>query len=350
MNLKLHKFFLYSMFLICCLATISFTKIKVEASLIQSDVVRTTNDSIIETDRKASFSVTTDDAKIVEPSQSEERQIIQTQDPVSEPTDSEESIEKNYKPATTVTNAASSDENSSQISSGSVQVVSDKKEVGETSNEKTVSTRPTVYTTKIIEVEPVNSPSAMRERGSSVNSTVSASEPMILKGGDIPEEKNPKISGITNSYLSVDKVELIQKEEGETAILLQGKGLPNSLVTIYVYSEDPVVITVKTDENGNWSYELTKELENGQHEVYVAVTKESGEIISKAEPIAFVKTAQAASMIPYSQLEANKAPMQRSTTSYILVAIVIMSVCLAVALALIGILTHKYKTDEAPIE
>ena len=118
------------------------------------------------------------------------------------------------------------------------------------------------------------------------------------------------------------------------------------LVTIYIFSNDPIVITVKTDENGNWSYELDKELENGQHEAYVAVADDSGKILAKSEPIAFVKTAEAATIVPAPGSESNQSPIARSQQQYVLIAIIITVVCLGIALALIGILTCKRHSDE----
>lgn len=177
------------------------------------------------------------------------------------------------------------------------------------------------------------------------------SQPILMKTADINQEKNPKISGEVAAELRVERVEMMQKQEGGKSIYFKGRALPDALVTLYVFSEDPIVITVKADENGDWSYELTKDLENGQHEVYVAVVKDDGKIVSKSQPLAFVKTAQAATAIPYSEFEANKSPMQKSAANYVLTAIMIILVCLVIALALIGVITHKkYKTDETFIQ
>lgn len=41
---------------------------------------------------------------------------------------------------------------------------------------------------------------------------------------------------------------------------------------------------------------MDKELENGKHEVYVAMTESAGKILVKSDPIPFVKTAQAVTL------------------------------------------------------
>jgi hypothetical protein len=53
------------------------------------------------------------------------------------------------------------------------------------------------------------------------------------------------------------------------------------------------VVTVKTDTQGNWSYIFDKELEDGEHEVYVGITDNAGKIVAKSNSFAFVKTAEA---------------------------------------------------------
>ncbi|HEU4677803.1 MAG TPA: Ig-like domain-containing protein [Candidatus Paceibacterota bacterium] len=74
--------------------------------------------------------------------------------------------------------------------------------------------------------------------------------------------------------------------------LISGRGLPNSYVTLFIYST-PVVVTVKTDAEGAWSYVFDKELDDGTHEVYVGITDNAGRVVAKSDPLPFVKTAEA---------------------------------------------------------
>ena len=66
-------------------------------------------------------------------------------------------------------------------------------------------------------------------------------------------------------------------------------------MTLYIFST-PIIVTVKADSEGRWTYELDKELEDGNHEVYVATVDNSGKIVAKSNPIPFVKQANAAAL------------------------------------------------------
>lgn len=68
-----------------------------------------------------------------------------------------------------------------------------------------------------------------------------------------------------------------QIRSGEEALLLQGKAKPGSEVIIYMFSE-PLVITTKAGDNGEWSYMLENPLEPGDHVAYV-VSKEDGDFV-----------------------------------------------------------------------
>jgi len=82
--------------------------------------------------------------------------------------------------------------------------------------------------------------------------------------------------------------------EGETDVQaeIRGRALPNSFVTLYIFST-PTIVTVRTDEDGSFVYTFEKELEDGEHEVYVAVTDNTGSIVAKSNPFRFVKQAEA---------------------------------------------------------
>lgn len=73
---------------------------------------------------------------------------------------------------------------------------------------------------------------------------------------------------------------------------ISGTALPNSYVTLYIYST-PTIVTVKTDDTGAFVYLFEKQLEDGAHEVYVAITDNTGNVIAHSEPFAFVKEAEA---------------------------------------------------------
>lgn len=84
----------------------------------------------------------------------------------------------------------------------------------------------------------------------------------------------------------------LDQEAEQVHAMIRGRGLPNSYATLYVYST-PTIVTVKTDETGFFEYTFKKELTDGEHEVYVAITDNSGSIVAQSEPFRFVKEAQA---------------------------------------------------------
>ncbi|MBI2052643.1 MAG: hypothetical protein HYT34_00130 [Candidatus Ryanbacteria bacterium] len=109
-----------------------------------------------------------------------------------------------------------------------------------------------------------------------------------------PREAGP----IEQKLFSIEKIEVTKVEktkdgkEKAKEIVFRGKAPPNSIVTIYIFST-PIIVTVKADENGEWSYTATKDLPDGQHEIYVAVTNSEGKIVAKSDPVPFVKEAAA---------------------------------------------------------
>ncbi|MBI2120577.1 MAG: hypothetical protein HYT94_03065, partial [Parcubacteria group bacterium] len=109
------------------------------------------------------------------------------------------------------------------------------------------------------------------------------------------------LAQMDQKVFSVEKVEIASSADTGRGnneplrVALSGTALPNSFITLYIFST-PVVVTVKTDSDGKWTYIMDKELENGNHEVYVAMTESAGKIIAKSDPIPFVKTAQAVTL------------------------------------------------------
>lgn len=121
--------------------------------------------------------------------------------------------------------------------------------------------------------------------------------------------KSPKktVGLVREDVLEVKEVMPLIKENETTkkpkvAAEIRGRGLPNSFVTIFIFSS-PTVVTVKTDADGSFVYTFDKELEDGQHDVYVAITDNAGEIIAHSNPFTFVKTAQA--FTPVQAAESN---------------------------------------------
>jgi len=118
---------------------------------------------------------------------------------------------------------------------------------------------------------------------------------------NIQFESPKEIGLVREDLLSVTTITALEESnslEQETvqSAMISGTGLPNSFVTLYIFST-PIIVTVKTDTQGNWSYIFDKELENGEHEIYVGMTDNAGKIVAKSNPFSFVKTAEAFSPV-----------------------------------------------------
>ena len=103
----------------------------------------------------------------------------------------------------------------------------------------------------------------------------------------------------TQSKYTVQAIEVVKTQEpvagqpeDQEVTRFTGTAPVNSYVTLFIYST-PITVTVRSDERGVWTYELTKELEDGDHEVYVATVNSSGKILSQSPSVPFVKQAQA---------------------------------------------------------
>ena len=148
---------------------------------------------------------------------------------------------------------------------------------------------------------------------------------------------HPKTEGEETENIAIENIaNLENKQTGAMeGYALSGKSEPNSVVALYIYSDLPLVITTKTDEYGNWRYELSEPLTEGEHEIYVAINDNTGKVVSKSKPLNFfVKEAQAVSVKDFFSPTASAASEaekeSESSIYYYLIA--------ALSLIIIGIL------------
>lgn len=154
-----------------------------------------------------------------------------------------------------------------------------------------------------------------------------------------PRDVSPKKTDIY-------KVEQIKSKilpSGRTGLKIKGKGVPNSFVTVYIFS-DPIVLVVKTDKNGNWEYTLDKPLSDGQHTIYATTTNNRGEIVAKSEPFVFAKNKDKVFRIFESvHLADISSPVYALEKKYTILIGAIVFLNIILALFLIGVLTVKRK-------
>lgn len=113
------------------------------------------------------------------------------------------------------------------------------------------------------------------------------------------EFKSPQqsVGLVRNDIMKIENVVPVIEVNSDTSVEIvkaeiSGKALPNSFVTLFIFSS-PTVVTIKTDADGSFKYTFSKELEDGEHEIYVAITDNTGDIIAQSNPFSFIKKAQA---------------------------------------------------------
>ena len=108
----------------------------------------------------------------------------------------------------------------------------------------------------------------------------------------------PKTEGKKVNNLSITKVENSKVQKVDASFYeFSGKAKANSVITLYIYSDLPMIVTVKTDEYGNWKYSFNQPLVDGKHEIYVAINDNTGKVVEKSNPLSFfVKEAKAVSV------------------------------------------------------
>ena len=119
-------------------------------------------------------------------------------------------------------------------------------------------------------------------------------------------------------------------------IVFSGTAIPNSVINIYIYSE-PIVVTTKTDENGDWVYELDQPLKGEHHIAYATVRSDDGEMV-RSQVLNF--TIQAAPDEPAIQQfiqETSATKTQRSFLYYSVVALIITALSVLGVIAVMNV-------------
>ncbi|MDO8507254.1 MAG: Ig-like domain-containing protein [bacterium] len=111
-----------------------------------------------------------------------------------------------------------------------------------------------------------------------ISNTVPKPELLVILAGD------KKLEG--------DKVQGSNFKKGQK-IVFSGKAVPNGKVLLF-FQSDPFEDVATADKDGNWSYELTQDLGEGEHSLQIAVTDPTTNLTSeKSAPVKFVLVAEA---------------------------------------------------------
>ncbi len=155
------------------------------------------------------------------------------------------------------------------------------------------------------------------------------------------EEPKKSKAPISENY-KIEKLEIIELPTEKSGLKIQGRGTPNTFITIYLYSEPFLVLITKTDANGNFVYILDKSLDKGAHQVYIAVVDNKGKIRERSEVFNFIQTETAvAAILPPSIPQEAISPAESLYRVYTIFIASLVIFSLGLALFVIGILTRR---------
>ena len=109
-------------------------------------------------------------------------------------------------------------------------------------------------------------------------------------------------------------------------------------------------MTIKTDTDGSFVYTFDKELEDGRHDVYVAVTDNAGKIMAQSNPFSFIKRAEAFTPVDAAEAEiiTTEIITDSSGNTYNMV-IGIGILALGTILLMLGISLRSKKDEPEPV-
>jgi len=129
-----------------------------------------------------------------------------------------------------------------------------------------------------------------------------------------------------------------------SSMTLSGRAPANSFLTLFIYS-DPIVVVVKADEFGSWTYTLDKELPDGSHEVYAAVTDSGKRVLARSTPLPFVQTASAITVGSVELLPGNEGAPTFFGGSGIVTMLIFFVVIVVVVMIVLGTIGLRKEGD-----
>jgi hypothetical protein len=186
------------------------------------------------------------------------------------------------------------------------------------------------------------------------NENTARSSTSSVSGEEGVTFEDPLLTGVEKKeLLTVTNIQVAEVGSGESGtstakkLFLAGRALPNSYVTLYIFST-PIIVTIKADARGAWTYTLDKELPDGSHQAVSAITDEGGHILAKSEPLPFVKVAAAVSVGSNALLPSNETPgFFTGASLYAFIAILVGLI--GVAFSIIGFMVKGKVEQDAPL-
>ena len=148
------------------------------------------------------------------------------------------------------------------------------------------------------------------------------------------EDPRTVVPNKTDIY-TVDRVQTVELEPKKFGIKFEGHGLPKAYITLFIFS-DPIIVLVKTDDYGRWTYTLDKNLADGQHTVYAALTGGKGEIEARSEQFIFVKNGNEVTQAISGQEASMASATDKMKGKFGVAIIVLISLAVIAAVLIIG--------------
>jgi len=82
----------------------------------------------------------------------------------------------------------------------------------------------------------------------------------------------------------IQNVSLVKLADNSQVIRLEGRGLPLSYVTVFIYSM-PIISIAKVNSAGIWRLDIDFSLSNGQHSAYAALISSNGDLAGRCEQL-----------------------------------------------------------------
>lgn len=170
--------------------------------------------------------------------------------------------------------------------------------------------------------------------------TLSGVDKAIIDGKTLEQPK--QANAVRSESLAVNSVETV-KSNVNNNLKFQGKAKPNQVITLFIYSSMPIIVTVQADANGNWTYELDKTLVDGTHEAYIAVNNDQGKILEASLPTPFfISEAQAVSVDNFVATGDLSVAVPNNTNGMMILYIFGGLIVIFVLIAAILIIRQKY--------
>jgi len=108
--------------------------------------------------------------------------------------------------------------------------------------------------------------------------------------------QHPVVGGQETDELQIESI-TNSPAEVNANLLLRGTGPAYGVLSLYFYSDLPLLATVQVDEYGRWQYDLLDSLTDGSHQVYLVINDETGKVQKKSTPqVFFINQAKAAAV------------------------------------------------------